>query len=66
MQLLPGEEQFMSSTANIGCFKSRHEMFKTQINLWHVKLLHKTQKILQLKDVWNLEVSKFMYKCTNC
>jgi len=33
MELLPGEEQFMSSTANIGCFKSRHEMFKTQINL---------------------------------
>jgi len=27
--------------------------------------IYKTQKILQLKDVYNLEVSKFMYKYTN-
>jgi len=27
--------------------------------------IYKTQKILQLKDIYNLEVSKFMYKYTN-
>jgi len=27
-----------------------------------VSNIYKTQKILQLKDIYNLEVSKFMYK----
>jgi len=27
--------------------------------------IHKTQKILQLKDIYHLEASKFMYKYTN-
>jgi len=27
--------------------------------------INKTQKILQLKDIWNLEVRKSMYKYTN-
>jgi len=30
-----------------------------------VTIIHKTQKILQLKDIYNLEVRKFMYKYTN-
>ena len=29
-----------------------------------VPTIYKMQKILQLKDIYNLEVSKFMYKCT--
>jgi len=36
-------------------------------NLWNNKVttIYKTQKILQLKDIYNLEVSKFMYIYTN-
>jgi len=30
-----------------------------------VTAIYKLQKILQLKDIYNLEVSKFMYKYTN-
>jgi len=30
-----------------------------------VTTIYKMQKILQLKDIYNLEVSKFMYKYTN-
>jgi len=30
-----------------------------------VTTIYKTQKVLKLKDIYNLEVSKFMYKYTN-
>ena len=35
------------------------------MNLWLVKLLTFIKKILQLKDIYSHEVSKFMYKRTN-
>ena len=55
----------MSSTANIGCLKSRREMLKHKFLTSKVNTIYKTQRILQLKDIYNLEVSKFMYKYTN-
>jgi len=50
----------MSTAANLSCFKSRHEILTTKVTT-----IYKTQEVLQLKDVYNLEVSKFMYKYIN-
>jgi len=47
----------MSFTTNIGCFKQKLLTNK-------VTTIYKMQKILQLKDIYNLYVSKFMYKYT--
>jgi len=41
----------MSSAGNIGCFKSRREMFEHILN-WEVTSIYKTQKILQLKNIY--------------
>jgi len=55
----------MSSTANIRNSKSRDEMFE---HYWMEKTTVtstcKTQKILQLEDIYSLELSKFMYRCS--
>jgi len=56
----------MSSTANNGCFKLRHEMLKHKKNFTSkVTAVYKMQKIIQLKDLYKLELSKLMYKYTN-
>jgi len=56
----------MSCTANISCFKPRHEMPSTNKLLTNkFTTIYQMQKNLQLKDIYNLEVSKFMYKYTN-
>jgi len=43
----------MSSAANIGCFKWRREMFEHILNwVFKVTSIYKTQKILQLKNIY--------------
>jgi len=32
---------------------------------YEIATIYKTQKMLQLKDIYNLEVSKFMWKYAN-
>ena len=60
-----GKSNFMSFTANIGCFKRAMRCLNTDKLLTNkVTTIYKMQKILQLKDIYNLKVSKFMYKYT--
>ena len=54
----------MSFAANIGCFKLRHEMLKHKLMTNKVTTIYKMKKIIQLKEIYNLEVSKFMNKYT--
>jgi len=52
-----GKSSFMPSTDNIGCFKSCHERCLNINELVTNKIatIYKTQKILQLKDLYTMK-----------
>jgi len=60
-----GKSSFMSSTTNIGCFKSPPPpircLNRNELVINKIATIYKTQKIIQLKDIYNVEVRKFMY-----
>jgi len=56
----------MSSTAISVISNRAMRYFNTNVLVTSkITTIYKTHKILQLKDIYNLEVRKFMYKHTN-
>jgi len=66
MELLPGEEQLHVIYSQFRLLNRAMRYLTIFEPLTStVPNIYKTQKILQLKDIYNLEVSKFMYKYRN-
>ena len=65
MGLLPGEEQLHVIYSQYWLFQPRVMTCYTNKLLTNkVTTIYKMQKILQLKDIYNFEVSKFIHKYT--